>query len=277
MSFSSEFITEENKSSFEFESYGVRIGVNAKFRRFAEVLKKKLEAALPENFRVIENRKTDHLFEVDLTAQNVLKLFQNGEEITEGGTESVFFKFMVSRIRLTVAEHAVSKVFIHAGTVGWNEKALILPASSFHGKTTLVRELVKRGATYFSDEYAVLDGNGLVHPFPKTLSVRGIRSKYEQVELSAESFGGVVAKNPLPVGMVLMTEFKPNAIWEPLHLTTGEGILEMVAHTLPIRLKPKYTLQVLNVVAERAIICKSFRGDAQESAGQILEYFDLNT
>ena len=277
MSFSPDSITEEKNCSFKFESYGVRIGVDAKFRRFAVEIRKKLEAALPENFKVIENTETDHQFRVELTAQKVLKLYQNGEEITEGGSETVFFKFMVSRIRLTVAEHAESKVFIHAGTVGWKDRALLLPASSFQGKTTLVRALVGRGATYFSDEYAVLDEFGFVHPFPKTLSVRGIRSRYEQVELSAESLGAVVAKDPLPVGMVLLTEFKPDAVWNPLHLTSGEGILEMFAHTLPIRLKPKYTLHVLKGVAARAIICKSFRGEAEEFAGKILEYFELNT
>jgi hypothetical protein len=33
------------------------------------------------------------------------------------------------------------------------------------GKTTLVKELVKAGATYYSDEYAVLGGDGRVSAF----------------------------------------------------------------------------------------------------------------
>jgi hypothetical protein len=34
---------------------------------------------------------------------------------------------------------------------------------SYSGKTTLVSELIRAGATYYSDEYAVIDERGRVH------------------------------------------------------------------------------------------------------------------
>ena len=33
-------------------------------------------------------------------------------------------------------------------------------------------ELVRRGCVYFSDEYALIDSQGLVHPYPRALQVR---------------------------------------------------------------------------------------------------------
>ena len=61
---------------------------------------------------------------------------------------------------------------MHAGVVGWNGRALLLPGRTLSGKTTLVAELLRAGATYYSDELAVLDARGRVHPFPKPLAIR---------------------------------------------------------------------------------------------------------
>src|SRR5207237_2668254 len=116
--------------------------------------------------------------------------YLDGEKSTAGESEENFFNFFSSRLRLTVAEFAKSRVFIHAGVVGWKGKAIVIPGKSFHGKTTLTAELVKRGALYYSDEYAVLSEEGMVYPFPKTLSMRGFTDKYKQVESSVREFGG---------------------------------------------------------------------------------------
>ena len=71
-----------------------------------------------------------------------------------------------------VAEEARRGVFVHAGVVGWKGRALVLPGKSGAGKTTLVAELIRAGATYYSDEYAVLDERGRVHPYARPLAVR---------------------------------------------------------------------------------------------------------
>ena len=66
----------------------------------------------------------------------------------------------------------------------------MLPAPSFGGKTTLVAALVRAGAIYYSDEFAVLDEQGFVHPYAKPLSIRGADNW--QVNHSVASLGGVV-------------------------------------------------------------------------------------
>ena len=38
---------------------------------------------------------------------------------------------------------------LHAGAVVWNQRALLLPGATHAGKSSLVAELLRRGATYF--------------------------------------------------------------------------------------------------------------------------------
>src|SRR4051794_20574153 len=48
----------------------------------------------------------------------------------------------------------------------------VIPRVSHSGKTTLVAALVRAGATYYSDEYAVFDAQGSVHPYARPLGIR---------------------------------------------------------------------------------------------------------
>ena len=50
-------------------------------------------------------------------------------------------------------------------------------------------ELVRAGATYYSDEYAVLDSRGRVHPFSKPIELRE-EGKFQQRKVTATEFGG---------------------------------------------------------------------------------------
>jgi len=56
--------------------------------------------------------------------------------------------------------------------VAWRGRAILLPGRSYVGKSTLVMELVRAGAVYYSDEYAVLDARGRVHPFAQPVALR---------------------------------------------------------------------------------------------------------
>jgi hypothetical protein len=186
--------------------------------------------------------------------------------------------YLQSQIRLTIAEYAESRVFLHAGAVGWKGKAIIIPGRSFSGKTSLVAELVKKGALYYSDDFAVLDQNGLVHPFHRELSLRGIIDNLRQVDFPVEALGGEAGSEPLPVGIVLITDFlegrKNPKKWTPKILSSGQGVMEIISHTIPIRYNPEFALKVLNKVARRAIICKSQRGEAGEFADLLLDFFE---
>lgn len=174
-----------------------------------------------------------------------------------------------THLRAAFAEYSRKKLFVHAGAVGWNGAAIICPGKSRAGKSTLIAELVKAGASYFSDEFAVLDDKGRVHPFAKPLSLRDSQTS-RQCETAVESLGGVAARKPLPVAMVVMTQYRDGARWKPETLSPGEGALEIMAHTIAARRWPALALSVIGTVADQAIIIRSERGDARELAHEIL-------
>ena len=267
-----------SERAFVFESYGVRVKVVAPDEDLLAEAEQTVRKALVDNLVTIEGLPVKQAFEIRQDPDKTLHLLLNGGEITFDDQRRRFFKFFDSLLRITVAEHASDKVFVHAGVVGWNGKAIVLPADSFGGKTTLVHELVKAGADYFSDEYAVFDDEGLVHPFPRDLSLRYLEGKtVAERDLNVSSIGGTVGPRPIPVGLVVITRYEPDSTWNPVRLSTGQGILEMVPHTIPRLADTARSLKVLNTAVSDAIILKSPRGDATSLALQLLSFFDNNS
>jgi hypothetical protein len=268
------------KSDFQisFQSYSVKIGVRADSNELVSAVKNDLSIINPSGFEIIDDSQIDHLIEVKPERNNKIEIYKDGELLTLWEPTKSILPYLQSQLRITVAEYAVSKVFLHAGAVGWKGQAILLPAKSFSGKSTLVAELVKRGATYYSDDFAVLDEEGFLHPFHRQISMRGYEDKYKQVDFSVESLGGKVGNEPIPVGIVLITRYKDwkknPKNWKPKILSDGRGIMEMLSHTIPIRYNPKFSLEVLNKVSKRAIICKSQRGDSSEFASLLLNFFE---
>jgi len=175
-----------------------------------------------------------------------------------------------ARCRLGVAELSNSRIFVHAGVVGWKDRAILLPGRSFVGKTSLVAELVKLGATYYSDEFAVLDPNGCVHAFPKPLSVRQ-PGETKQVDVPVEHLGGRVGTKPLAPGLVVASSYKAGARWKPRLLTPAHGALTLLANTVPARRDPERVLATLERVVTAAPTFKGGRGEAEQTAHLILE------
>jgi hypothetical protein len=263
---------------FTFVSFGVRVSVGANdvglLEKVREVVRRAFGGAV-EFFEVRNNSASVCNFGVDLD-NGVFRLFEDGVEAAEGVSERNFLKYLDSCLRLKVAEFSERRVFIHAGVVGWRGEAIMVPGLSMSGKSTLTAELVKLGCEYYSDEYAVLEKDGRVTPFPRHLSLRGLDGKGES-ETSAAELGGTVGTEAIPVGMVLFTRYESGAGWAPERLTPGAGIMELIPNTLTIRRDPAFSLKVLDLVAQRAIMVKSPRGEAREFAKFLLEIFDIDT
>jgi hypothetical protein len=158
--------------------------------------------------------------------------------------------------------------------VGWKGKAVIFPARSFKGKTTLVAALCDQGAEYYSDEYAILDSKGTLFPFPRDLSLRNFHLPNDEVEVSPEFLGIKVGTVPLSVGAVIISKFEPDASWLPEIITVGTGIMETLPHTIPIRANAEMSLKILNLALKDAIFAKSYRGDVKRDAVAILAFLD---
>ena len=173
-----------------------------------------------------------------------------------------------NQLQLHVATHAPDRVFVHAGVVGIGDSAILIPGRSFSGKTTLVAEFVMAGALYYSDEYAVLDDHGLVHPYPRPLSLRG--EDNQQVDHPVASLGGTEGDRPLPVRTILVTTYTPGAEWSPSTLSAGEGVLAMVANSVAARLKPAKVLGSVTRAVEEATVLEGDRGEASSVVSPLI-------
>jgi hypothetical protein len=260
--------------SFRFQSFGVNVEVTSDdskiVARAAEVARRSLLGRLRE----IKRGKIDHRFELTRSKSGTYTMIQNGERMTYGRSAWKFYKFFDSLLRVAIGEYSPERVFMHAGVVGWQGKAILLPGDSFAGKSTLVAALVRCGAEYFSDDFALLDTAGLVHSFPRPLAMRADDGMFSPYELTVEELSGTVADKPLPVGCILFTNYKPGARWSPKTLSAGEGVLKMIPFTLPISYRPEFAFRVLNIIAPRAIIASGSRGNAEKFAKTLLNFVD---
>ena len=274
----------------KFQAFGVKIGIEAEKILHLEKIYRLLEKTFPNGFEKVEQQEIEYRFiiksnkteKTEKTEKGErFELFRNDEKVIEDAGGEFFFQMVESEIRITVAEFAVARVFLHAGVVAWKNQAIVIPAQSYSGKSTLVAELVKKGAVYYSDEYAVLDAAGNVQPFPKWLSLRGIIDPDTQLECSVESIGGIAGTKTIPVGMVLIAQYKREKKipkrWNPRRLSSGQAMMEILPHAIPIRNKPKFVLKVLNNLTSRAIIVKTVRGEAKDFANTLLNYFTIQT
>jgi len=168
-----------------------------------------------------------------------------------------------------VAEASPDMTFLHAGVVGWQGRAILLPGRSLCGKTTLVRELLRLGATYYSDEFAVVDNFGKVHPFTRPLGIRE-DSTYLQIKYTPETLGASLGGKPLPLGAVAICKYKAGAGGKLRPLSAGQGALELMGNSIAVRTQPQRTLRRIQKLVEGALFVKGTRGEAGEAAASIL-------
>ena len=178
-------------------------------------------------------------------------LYGDTEVVARGRSLDDVLDSFETDLQLYVAENARRRTFVHAGVVGYRNRAVVIPGRSHSGKTTLVAELVRAGAVYYSDEYAVLDSRGRVHPYTRPLAIRS-EGEFRGIKHPVEALGGVPGVRPLQVGLVVVSQYKQGARWRPRQLSKGEGALALLANTVSARAQPETALSTLqHVVTER--------------------------
>jgi hypothetical protein len=120
---------------------------------------------------------------------------------------------------------------------------------------------------YLSDEFAALDNAGEVHPFARPLA---LRTSGERRFCLAREFGAETAAAPVPPGLVVVTRYERNGSFEPVPITPGESLLELLANTVTVRANPGRAIRVLRAAVSRAASVRSPRGEAVPAAHAIL-------
>lgn len=260
-------------NGISFLSYGLKIGVRV---NVPDVLPQVLER-LPPGWQPASSPLVDHLYSLRIgrsrpgdKVRQFHLLYMGLQRLARDLDLTHVLDILESDVQMLVAEQARERVFVHAGVVSWRGRVILLPGRSFAGKSTLVKALVQAGATYHSDEYAVLDNQGMVHPYPRRLALRQPDSLSPR-RVSAEELGGVTGSAPLPVGLVALTKYRPGARWRPQPVTPGKAMMELLNNTVAILRQPEKTLSVLHQAIPWARFLKGFRGEAEEMAESLLQ------
>lgn len=252
-------------------AYGVSIGVRTNDPRVAEGL----ADHLPPGSKSAEFFDTGRVYslvieEEDQSGRHKNFVYVNDALRARCATLEAALRVFEEDVQIHVAEMAPERVFVHAGVVGYRGRGILLPGRSFAGKSTLVRELVRAGAQYYSDEYAVLDSAGDVHPYPRPLAIRNERAP-GVTKHPVHTLGVRAGGSPLPVGLVVMSEFRSGGEWRPQRLSPGRGALALLANTVAARRIPEVALATLHQVVTRVPIVRSERGEASTVVEPILE------
>lgn len=175
-----------------------------------------------------------------------------------------------------VALLAPDRLFIHAAAVAWRGRVLVAPGRTLAGKSTLAAALVRAGASYCSDEFAVLDDDGLVHPFARPLHLRA-RDGAAARDVRAAELGGRDSVGPLPLALVVATSYRPGAAWAPAPMSDGAVALALLDNAVVARTRPAHALALIaRALGHGAAGVRSERGEADATAAALLRLLDAS-
>lgn len=248
-----------------FSCYGARIGVRCERQELLDIL----TPYLPPASRIEIIEIPDVWFGVEHVSGGQLRLSEEGATERFELEQSAALLQLQSMFHDCVAQNARDVLFVHAGVVALKDEAIIFPGRTMSGKTTVVATLVKAGAKYVSDEFAVLTKDGLVCPYVKPLSIRGPDGL--SVLTPVESMGGETISAPIPAKAIVHTTYVPGAVWQPEHLTRGQTLMALLDNTVAVRKVPEFTMNFLGRIVRSSVGYAGPRGEASQFARQLLE------
>ena len=265
----------ELQSGISLVSYGVRISIRVNELAVLD----RLSDYLPPGWEPSSSPNVDELYSLIVgqatpgSPHSYHRLYHEQEKIAQAPLLEDIFDTLSSDLCLRVGLSVQDKLFVHAGVVGWRGWAIVIPGRSFSGKTTLVAAMVQAGARYYSDEYAIFDPNGLVHPYPRSLAIRQ-KANERKKKCSVEELGGEVGTEPLPVGVVVHTQYHLGARWCPRQISTGQAVLSLLDNTIVARTRTQFALSIQSRAVSGALALEGKRGEATDVAVALLQQLE---
>lgn len=198
-----------------------------------------------------------------------LTLYDGAARVIRSTDRDEVLDLVDTMVRIGAADRSPTRLFVHAGVVAHRGQGILVVGGSMTGKTTLVRALLALGATYYSDDAAVIDDEGRVHPFAKPLAVRETGDSAQR-PVTAEALGARVGAEPLRAAVVALARHHAGAEWRPRPVNGGAATLALLKHTGGVQNRPARTLAVLNRLLSGATVLRGPRGDADACALQLV-------
>jgi hypothetical protein len=250
------------------QAFGVSVGIRANQAGMLQTLIRNLPLTPGPSETALAQRMYSLIVQRKEGSRPGHRLYAEARLLAENADLDYVLDRLESDLQIHIGETAPDRIFVHAGVVGWRERAILIPGRSYSGKSTLVAALLRAGASYYSDEFAVVDADGLVHPYARPLSLRQPAGR--PLRCLPEALGAHAADKPLRPGLVLIPRYRPGAHWRGQPITTGTALLEIMKHTLPVRQRTEAALNALQSALAQALVLKGTRGEAADMVHEIL-------
>lgn len=174
------------------------------------------------------------------------------------------FEALQEHLHLLLAIRAPRRLFVRAGVVGWRGRAVIIPGDHAPGITSIVSALVRAGATYYSNMYAVLDTRGRVHAYPTPLADGAAQAPLRTPRSPTR-------RKPLPVGLIAVVTGEPGPSRPSRELSSAQAALALLRHTVASRVRPAFALDVLGRSVSGAVALDLAREDHDDEMTHLLD------
>lgn len=193
-----------------------------------------------------------------------LQVFFDGEALTAVPSLEAAWMEAWRELELQVAARSSDPVFVHAGAVAIDGHGLVLPGRSGVGKTTLVLHLVEAlGATYYSDEYALLDRDAYLHPYVRDPHVRSAPGG-RGIPTPIATYTDRVGTEPVRVAGVIVARRVPGENWAPEDREARDCALFLLDNAVGARVRTPAVMDVVGAVAEAAWCVEGARDGVAE-------------
>jgi hypothetical protein len=251
---------------FEVRAFDCNIRVAADGLETYTILERYVFPSFPR--RAETTYKTDIFIRIDRIADQ-FQMSVDGVLVSSAVRANILVPDLIRALDDAVIQRLTALHAVHAGTVLLGERALLLPGVTHAGKSSLVAELLRRGATYFSDEYALIDSEGRVHPYPRPLLLRN--GSPEQSPWLPEECNAHTGDSPVPIGWILSLEYLPENTWSVVAVCQSEALLILLRNTPHILSESPDMVAVFQRAVAGAKCYAGRRSEADEAVNRILQ------
>jgi hypothetical protein len=240
-------LTTARKHGFEVRAFGCDIQVEAPCPETYATLDRYVFPSMP---RMVRRSEQPHLLIRMVRVADQIQLLADDVTVASARTADSLVPDLIRVLDDAVIQRLSELRAVHAGAVLWNGRALLLPGPTHSGKSSLVAELLKRGATYFSDEYALIDSEGRAHPYPRPLLLRN--GCPDQLPMLPSEWNAPVGDTPAPIGWILSLAYQPSYAWTVAPISQSEALLILLQNTPHVLAKSPDLVEVFQRAVARS-------------------------